>query len=164
MSRDEIKVIADIVGGDKTYSHFVKRINKEFDDSDEKRNSEVYVFFQEEADKQIGFCVVGSSPTKMKVWEKVFKEEGWVNPNFEMTRAFELMYMYIAPEYRRQGLGSKLFQKAHDFTNEQKVNEIYAYVSDQNPGAVSFYQKMNAKIIQDFSDEETTAAFLQWKL
>ena len=48
MSKDEIREIAEIVGGDKTYAHFVHRINKEFDASDEDRNSNVFVLFQED--------------------------------------------------------------------------------------------------------------------
>ena len=43
MTRDEIREIAEIVGGDKTYKRFIHRINKEFEASDENRNANVYV-------------------------------------------------------------------------------------------------------------------------
>ena len=164
MSRDEIREIAEIVGGDKTYKHFVHRINKEFDISDEKRNSDVYVLFEKKDDAKIGFCVIGHSPVKMKVWEKVFKEEGWVDEDFSIGDAYELMYMYIKPKYRERGAGKKLFEKASLFTRDNGIKHIYSYVSDKNPNALQFYHRMNAQTIQDFSDEEVSAAFLKWDL
>ena len=72
MTRDEIKEIADIVGGYKTYRHFVNRINKEFDIADENRNARVHVLFEEKGNKYVGFCVIGISEKKMKVWGRVF--------------------------------------------------------------------------------------------
>ncbi len=166
MSRDEIREIADIVGDDKAYTHFVKRINKEFDLSDEERNSKVYVIFQEnEKGKRIGFVVIGHSPAKMKVWGQTFKEEGWVDDDFQMgADPFELMYMYVQPKQRGKGYSNRLFKKVVDFTKEKDIKEIYAYVSDRSPAALNFYKKKKAKVIQDFSDEGFSTAFLSWKL
>jgi len=166
VTRDEIREIAAIVGGDRTYSHFVHRINKEFELSDEERNSQVYVLFQED-DKgaRIGFCVIGHSPAKMGVWEKTFRDEGWVDGDFSMQDpCFELMYMYVKPEARTKGTGSLLFSRAMDFAKERKVKGVYAYVSDRNNSALNFYKKMNANILQDFSEDGLSAAFLEWKL
>jgi len=166
MSRDEIREIAKIVGDDKSYSHFVKRINKEFEASDEERNSKVYVLFEEnEEGKKVGFAVIGHSPAKMKIWGKTFKEEGWVDKDFEMdSDPFELMYMYVQPEHRGEGHSNNLFKKTLEFTRGKGVDSIYAYVSDKSPAALNFYKKKNAKIIQDFSDEDSSTAFLSWKL
>ena len=165
MGRDEIREISDIVGGDNQYKHFVHRINKEFEASDEERNSYVYVIFQTDGEKKIGFSVIGFSPAKMKVWKKVFKEEGWVGNDFDMVSdPFELMYMYIQPTYRGKGKGTQLFRKVLDFTKTRKVKEVYSYVSDRNPKALNFYKKMNAEIIQDLSDEGITSAFIRWKV
>ena len=144
MTRDEIREIAEIVGGDKTYKHFVHRINKEFDVSDEERNSNVYVLFEETDGEKIGFSVIGHSPAKMKVWEKTFNEEGWVGEGFRMEGSpFELMYMYVKPEYRDKGYGVNLFEKTLDFTREKKVGEVYAYISDRTQTALKFYKKMS---------------------
>jgi ribosomal protein S18 acetylase RimI-like enzyme len=166
VTRDEIREIAAIVGGDKTYSHFLHRINKEFEMADEERNSNVYVLFQEDPKgKRIGFCVIGHSPKKMKVWGRTFKEEGWVGQDFEIKDpAYELMYMYVRPELRSKGLGSDLFTRAMDFAKDRKVKAVYAYVSDRNQNSLSFYKKMKARILQDFSGEGLSAAFLEWKL
>lgn len=164
MTRDEIREITAIVGDDRLYSHFVHRINKEFELSDEDRNSQVFVMFQNDKDgNRIGFCVIGHSPVKMKVWENTFKDEGWVEPDYKMdTPCYELMYMYVRPEQRGKGFGKTLFNKAINFAGDQKVKAIYAYVSDRNDTALNFYKRMDANIIQDFSDEEFTTAFLNW--
>lgn len=165
MSKDEIRVIADIVGGDKTYLHFVHRINKEFEASDEDRNSRVFVLFQEdEKEDKIGFCVIGDSPVKMRVWEKTFKDEEWVGKDFSMgSPCYELMYMYIKPEYRGKGYGNKLFKKAMDFARNKDVKAVYSYVSDRSPHGLEFYRRMDAHILQDFSDEDSSTAFLEWR-
>ena len=165
MTRDEIREITDIVGDDKLYSHFVHRINKEFEMSDEDRNSQVFVMFQNDGEERVGFCVIGHSPVKMKVWEKTFKDEGWVDGEFQMeTPVYELMYMYIQPEYRGKGLGKNLFKKAVNFSKDKKVKSVYAYVSDRTDSALNFYKSMNAKIICDFSDEDISTAFLNWQI
>jgi len=166
MTRDEIREIAEIVGGDSRYRHFVHRINKEFDISDESRNANVYVLFEEQKGKRIGFCVLGHSPNKMKTWEKVFKEEDWVNDDFMINNdsCFELMYMYTRPEERKKGHGGNLLGKANEFARKKGAGEIYAYVSDTQKDGLDFYKGKNAQIIQDFSDEGSTAAFLYWRL
>ena len=158
MTLDEIREVAAIVGGDRTYRHFVRRINEE-------RNSNVYVLTHEEGDEKVGFCVIGHSPNKMKVWNNVFKEEGWVDSSFRMDKfPLELMYIYVKPEYRGKGIGTKLFRNVIDFAYKKEAKQVYAYVSDRSPKALFFYKKMKAEVIQDFSDEETSAAFLRWNL
>ena len=166
MSRDEIREIALIAGDDGSYSHFVKRINKEFDAADQERNANVYVLYVERGEKKIGFCVIGYSPSKMKAWERIFREEDWVTGKFSIdtAMAFELMYIYVRPEYRRMGYGDRLFEKAMDFTRKKGAREIYAYVGDKDDSALKFYRKQNAMIIRDFSDEDGSAAFLMWKV
>ena len=165
MTRDEIREIAEIVGGDKTYKRFIHRINKEFEASDENRNANVYVLIQKAGSKKVGFSVIGHSPTKMKVWETTFKEEGWVGEDFRMDKeTFELMYMYVRPEFRGKGYADSLFRKTLAFSRQRKVKEIYAYVSDRVPTSLKFYKKMKAEVLSDFSDEDTTSAFLRWTL
>jgi GNAT superfamily N-acetyltransferase len=165
MTRDEVREIARIVGGDKTYAHFFHRINKEFDMADEDRNNNVYTLYAEDGDEKIGFSVIGHSPAKMKVWKEIFEEEDWVDDGFKMEDSpFELMYMYIQPSYRHKGNGEKLFKKTLKFTKNKDVGEVYAYVGDRDSAALEFYKRMDAQVIQDFSDEDLSAAFLRWQL
>src|SRR3990167_3840383 len=148
MSGDDIRNIAEIVGGDNVYRHFVKRINKEFQIADEERNTHVYVFYQKnKAGKEVGFAVVGHSAAKMKVWEETFREEGWVDKRFKMaTPCYELMYMYVRLEERQKGLGSRLFGQVVDFTRGEKIKAIYAYVGEKLPLALNFYREKGARI------------------
>jgi GNAT superfamily N-acetyltransferase len=166
MGRDEIREIAEIVGGDETYRHFVKRINKEFEASGAERNANVYVIFVESAKgKKVGFSVIGESAAKMAVWQKTFREEGWVDGDFAMAEnPLELMYMYLKPQYRNKGYGGKLFKRTFKFVKSRNAREVYAYVGDKTPQALNFYKSMQAEVISDFSDEEVASAFLRWKI
>ena len=166
MTRDEIREISHIVGGDKTYAHFIKRINKEFDISDEDRRSQIYILLEETKDQKIGFCVIGFSPTKMKTWQKIFTEEGWAPDNFSIDTdmCFELMYMYIKPEFRNLGYGNRLFKKVLTFSKRKGAKEIHAYVSDRNDTALKFYLKQKAITISNLSDDSGCAAFVMWNI
>jgi len=166
MSGDDIRVISQIVGGDKTYRHFVRRINKEFKAADEERNSKVFVLYQKDTkDENVGFAVIGHSPSKMKVWESTFKDEGWVSPVFKMRKpAYELMYMYIRLEVRKKGYARRLFRRVVSFTKGNHMEAIYAYVGEESSMALKFYKKRGGKIIKDLSDETTSNAFLEWRL
>lgn len=165
MTRDEIKVIADIVGGDDTYRHFVHRINKEFDMADSDRHSEVKVLFQYLDEERIGFSVIGVSPAKMRAWEEIFKEENWVDQTFNINLdSHELMYMYIKPEFRNKGFGKTLLTSALNYARENNAHNVYAYVSDRTDSSLAFYQKMSAKPIHIIDDSDITTAFLKWDL
>lgn len=166
MGKDEIREIARIVGGDETYRHFVKRINKEFEVSSEERNANVYVVFVESpGGEKVGFSVIGESAAKMAVWQKTFREEGWVDSDFAMAEnPLELMYMYLKPAYRNKGYGGRLFKKTFKFVKSKNAREVYAYVGDKTQDALNFYKRMQAEVISDFSDEEVTAAFLRWQI
>ena len=165
MTRDEIRQIADIVDGDNSYRHFVHRINKEFDNADASRNARVHVLFEELDDERIGFCVIGISEAKMRVWQKMFIDEGWVDTSFKIDpSAYELMYMYVKPDLRSRGIGSKILNRAFNFTRENGVHDVYAYVSDRSNSSLEFYKKMDAEVIQDFSDSGITSAFIHWQV
>lgn len=165
MTSDEIKIIAEVVGGDKTYSHFVKRINKEFETAEVEHTSQVKTIFENLNDQIIGFCLLGASPSKMSVWNEIFIEEGWVDKNFKIeSDSFELMYMYIKPEFRNKGYGKNLLQKAFDYAKNRSAGQMFAYVSDNSESSLSFYRSMNANTIADLSDGEITTAFINWKL
>lgn len=166
MSGNDIRNIAEIVGTDKAYRHFVHRIHKEFDIADEERNTHVYVLYQKDGHgKTVGFAVIGHSNSKMRVWEKTMREEGWVKADFKMTRpCFELMYMYVKPRFRKKGLGTKLFDKVLDFTKEERIKGIYAYVGDKSPRAIDFYEDNGGVVLTNLSSDGVANAFLEWRV
>ncbi len=170
MNKQDITEITFIIGNDKKYKHFIGRIKKDFEDSQNKGIPvAVNAFYAEKGIKKVGFCIISISPVKMRDWEKVFKEEGWVKPNFEIIiSSFELMYMYIKPAFRRLGLAGKLFEKVTSYAKKVGIKKLYAFVSDTDNGAINFYKSKNAKIIYEFSsndqEENITGAFLMWNL
>lgn len=170
MNEKDVAEIASIIGKDQKYQHFIKRINKDFEDNQKKGIPvALKVFYANKNQQKVGFCIVSISPIKMREWEKVFKEEGWVEADFEIiVSSFELMYMYIKPEYRREGYASALFDKVIAYARKVGIKRLYAFVSDTEDSALKFYLSKKAKIIYDFSSHEgedsTTGAFLMWDL
>ena len=170
MDEQDISEIAAIIGNDKKYQHFIKRIKQDFEDSRTKGIPvAIKVFYAKKDNKKAGFCIVSISPVKMREWEKTFKEEGWVENDFEIiVSSFELMYMYIKPEFRREGFAAQLFDKVVTYAQKVGIKRLYAFVSDTDDAALKFYLSKNAKVIYEFSSddpqEKTTGAFLMWDL
>lgn len=173
MTQQDFEEVVKIIGGDPKYRHFIDRIKKDFNDSKLKGIPvAMHAYFIKEKDlpagrQGIGFCILSLSPLKMKQWEKTFREEGWETQDFHIDiSSFELMYLYIKPEFRRQGKATQLFNKVIKRSKALGIKSIYAYVSDTDNAALEFYRKSGAKIIHDFSerDESISAAFMVWQL
>lgn len=162
MTQDDLNRIVQIIGTDKKYSHFISRITKDFQASKQKGIPvAMQAFFVED----IGFCIISLSPLKMREWEKVFREEGWVSQNFSIDiSSFELMYIYVKPNFRKSGQGSILFDKVLSYAKKHKIKALFAYVSDTNASALNFYKGKGASVISSFTDGSNTAAFLRWEV
>ena len=103
----------------------------------------------------------------MKAWEKTFIEEGWVGKDFRIEiSSFELMYMYVKPEYRRKGFASGLLNQVISYAKKSKIKKIYAYTGDIGNHALNFYIKKKEEIIYNLSekDEQNYSAYLVWDL
>ncbi len=168
MTQSDFEEVVKIISDDPKYRHFIDRIEKDFSDSKHKGIPvAMHAYFVKEGEDSIGFCILSLSPLKMRQWEKTFKEEGWVTPNFHVDiSSFELMYLYIKPEFRRKGKAMELFNKVIRRSKALGIKSIYAYVSDTDNAALEFYRKSGAKIIHDFSEKEEgiSTAFMVWQL
>lgn len=168
MTQQDFEEVVKIIGDDNKYRHFIKRIKKDFDDSKHKGIPvAMHAYFVKEGEESIGFCILSLSPLKMRQWEKTFIEEGWEREDFHIDiSSFELMYLYIKPEFRRKRKATQLFDKVIKRSKALGIKSIYAYVSDTDNAALEFYRKSGVKIIHDFSDEEEniSAAFMVWRL
>lgn len=168
MTQEDFEEVVKIIGGDPKYRHFIDRIKKDFDDSKLKGIPvAMHAYFIKEEKESIGFCILSLSPLKMRQWEKTFREEGWEREDFHIDiSSFELMYLYIKPEFRRKGKATKVFNKVIKRSKALGIKSIYAYVSDTDDAALKFYRKSGAKIIHDFSDENEgiSSAFMVWRL
>ena len=56
----------------------------------------------------------------------------------------------IKEEYKRQGIGSKLFEETINICKKQKLNGMIWQVLDWNTPAIKFYKKYNADISKDW--------------
>lgn len=164
MTQSDFEKVVKIIGGDSKYHHFIDKIKKDLSDSKLKG---IPVAMHAYFIKGIGFCILSLSPLKMRQWEKTFKEEGWVKQDFHIDiSSFELMYLYIKPEFRRKGKATKVFNQVIKRSRALGIKSIYAYVSDTDNAALEFYRSSGAIIIHNFSDktEGISTAFMVWQL
>ena len=62
----------------------------------------------------------------------------------------------IKEEYKRQGIGSKLFEATIKICKDQKLNGMTWQVLDWNTPAIDFYKKYDAKISTDWLNGKLT--------
>ena len=167
MTKNELSVMQTIAGNNPQGLHFLRRVKKDYQDHKTKGlPAALRVFFAKNRQGvAVGFAVISMSPIKMRQWEETFREEGWAGPDFSIdVSSFELMYLYVCPEHRRQGIGSSLLDRVFAYAKRVGLHKIYTYVSDTNDAGFRFYRKNNARVFGDFSSYEDgmTTAFLVW--
>jgi len=54
--------------------------------------------------------------------------------------------LYVKPEYRANGIGTKLINKVIQFAKDSECNKLRWQVSDWNKPAIDFYTHIGAKI------------------
>ena len=62
----------------------------------------------------------------------------------------------IKKEYKRQGVGSQLFEKTINICKEQELNGMIWQVLDWNTSAIKFYKKYNADISKEWLNGKLT--------
>ena len=62
----------------------------------------------------------------------------------------------IKEEYKRQGIGSKLFEETINICKKQKLNGMTWQVLDWNTPAIKFYRKYNADISKEWLSGKLT--------
>jgi GNAT superfamily N-acetyltransferase len=164
MRREDVARIKEVLKTDKKYQHFGIRVEKDYKNSlDQGLPVGMQVFYAQEQGIDIGFVVISISPLKMREWEEVFVEEGWVEADFKIgVASFELMYLYVKEGFRNKGLGSKLFFRVRNYADKMGIRSIYAYVSDTTDQAMQFYLKEGGRVISNFSEAGNTTAFFVW--
>ncbi len=168
MKIDEMSDIAQIIARDAPYLHFIKKIRSELAHTKiDDKTSSLSALYADNKFAHIGFCIYSRYSAKLKMWEKTFREEGWVDPSFKISKkSFELMYLYVMPEYRKQKKAESLLDMLIKSARDEGIEEIYAYVSALDQYAYNFYLKRGATVICSFSDEEdgNFTSFLKWTL
>lgn len=62
----------------------------------------------------------------------------------------------IKKEYKRQGIGSKLFEETINICKKQKLNGMTWQVLNWNTPAINFYKKYNAEISEEWLNGKLT--------
>lgn len=73
-----------------------------------------------------------------------------VENSYNTTSIAELDNMFILEEYRKYGIGTKLFNEFKEFCKKNKIEELKVTASSKNTNAIKFYQK------NGFEEFETT--------
>lgn len=68
--------------------------------------------------------------------------------------------LFVLPEYRRQGIGKLMLQYLAKLAVERGCGRLEWSVLDWNEPAIAFYQRMGAKILQDWRICRVTDAAL----
>jgi ribosomal protein S18 acetylase RimI-like enzyme len=59
------------------------------------------------------------------------------------------LHIDLLPDIQKKGIGKILMEKLIDNLKEQNISGIHLGVSNTNPGAISFYKKMDFKILKE---------------
>ena len=74
----------------------------------------------------------------------------WISYSTWKGKFLFLEDFVIKSEYRRQGVGSKLFEETINICKKQGLNGIIWQVLDWNNSAIEFYKKYNAEISKEW--------------
>lgn len=85
-----------------------------------------------------------------------------------LVDTIDLDYIAVLKEYRKQKIGSKLFDKLLDFAKENNINKIMLEVRESNIVAIKFYETLGFKKIYErknyYKDTNETAYIYEKKL
>jgi GNAT superfamily N-acetyltransferase len=65
----------------------------------------------------------------------------------------EVVRLYVLPQYRRGGLGARLFEELKAKAEEQCVQRLYLHTHPFLPGAVEFWEKRGFGVVDVEKDE-----------
>jgi len=90
------------------------------------------IFIAEENDKIIGYCII---------YIRKYKD----HEIFEDMENIEIDEMCISENFRKKGIGKKLFEKVKSFGKEINAKSIELMVWDFNKDATYFYEKLGMR-------------------
>ncbi|PKG23309.1 GNAT family N-acetyltransferase [Niallia nealsonii] len=86
----------------------------------------------------------------------------WADPNSSNPYPF-IWWFAVDPEYKRQGIGSKLLQYVEEkvLREQVKAPAVYLATAERHPWLVSIYEKRGYKIFDEKFNEGDKIVFLQ---
>jgi GNAT superfamily N-acetyltransferase len=71
-----------------------------------------------------------------------------------LTRRFgyngEVQYLYVAPEYRRQGIATALLRLMGGWFHDQNASRVCVNVNVDSPAAAPFYLSQGASVLNEY--------------
>jgi GNAT superfamily N-acetyltransferase len=73
--------------------------------------------------------------------------------DYRDLRTVEVVRLYVLPQYRRGGIGARLFEELRGKAEEQGVQRLYLHTHPFLPGAVKFWEKRGFQVVSVEKDE-----------
>jgi ribosomal protein S18 acetylase RimI-like enzyme len=115
------------IASDDYLDNMVSEENQAADWKEILADADQHVLVAEMDDKLIGYAWAHKEEDESIEWDS------------------ELISMHILPEYKRQGVGRKLFEAAAVQLKEQGCRSIYLWVLEENRPARNFYEALGGK-------------------
>lgn len=74
---------------------------------------------------------------------------GKVADQNDISHNAEIHVLYVEPEFKRNGIGSKLFDYAKNYFIEHDMKELIIWCLKGNEPSIEFYKKMGGKIVSE---------------
>lgn len=84
--------------------------------------------------------------------------------DFFNQRVVEVVRLFVAPEYRRQGIADALFNALRKQAGEQGIEVLYLHTHPFLPGALEFWQRHGFEVICQDADPQWQTIHMQCTL
>jgi len=64
----------------------------------------------------------------------------------------QIISIAVLPDWRKKGIGTKLFNSLLDFFKKEGAKEIFLHVRTKNQEAISFYQNLGFEILEEIKN------------
>ncbi|MBP6993646.1 GNAT family N-acetyltransferase [Candidatus Woesebacteria bacterium] len=150
---DAEQSIRALLAGDEDYADWLVRIPA----FTKKYGEAIRVFQIVEEDQVVGFIMLNDSQEKLQDWQKIFVENNFQNSAADTAKATQFAYMYVKPEMRGKGIGSKSLSELLGTLEEQGIEQVYGHTRYEAPlrlytslGAVSIGQSQKNNVIHSY--------------
>ena len=137
------------IASDDYLDHMVSEQNQAEDWKEILADAEQVVFIAEKQDKLVGYAWAHREEDESIKWDS------------------ELISMHILPEYKRQGIGKKLFGVVASKLKEQGCKSVYLWVLEENHPSRKFYEVLAGQLAGKhqiiLGDRELSEVAYGWK-
>lgn len=77
-----------------------------------------------------------------------------------MERSGEVKRLYVRPNYRKQGIASRLLAAVEEFASENGVAKLYLDTKDDLAEAIAFYRRHGYVQCQRYNDNPQATMFM----